>query len=364
MVAEWEDLLARSSQDRLFMGWEWQYLWWKEWSEPLNLELLLLAAYSGDNRLIGLAPLYLYNGKVFSYIPARQIHFIGCTWGLIESVRTEYIDFVIDNDYKEQLRERFLNYLNENVVWDQFIISDIYTESLTVRYILKNKIFANSYVRIVQEDKTTCIETNENFQSYTNGLGKNTRYKMVNRRNYLLKQEELDISKADKTDIDTYFDQMNELHCARWTTPCFSGHSLSFHRQLAKVLYDRKALNISRITVKGTPISLLYNLIVGSREYNIQSAFDENFKKNYSLGLVHLGISIEEAFLKTDINHFDLLAGGGKNEKFKSHVGKAGIPLISLQILKNWKLKYIYMLYDHTPRAIRNILRKIISRLF
>jgi hypothetical protein len=232
---------------------------------------------------------------------------------------------------------------------------------LTVKHVLEDKLPGNSYVRIVQEDYTTFIDTSGDYLSYVSKLGKNTRYKMVNRRNYLMKEEGVNITKAGKAELESYFSQLNELHIARWNAPCFSGHSLNFHKRLAGMLYDRNGVNFSRVSVNGRPISMLYNLIAGGREYNIQSAFDENFKKNYSLGLVHLGIAVEGSFGKKDIHHFDLLAGKGKNEYFKSHFGNTGTPLINLQIIKSTGLKYIYKVFDLMPEPVKNVLRQAIK---
>jgi CelD/BcsL family acetyltransferase involved in cellulose biosynthesis len=70
--------------------------------------------------------------------------------------------------------------------------------------------------------------------------------------------------------------------------------------------------------VGGRAVSAMYNLVAGSREYNLLLGFDPNFQtRNLSLGKLHIGFAIENTIFK-NLTEFDLLAEAGKNEYYKS----------------------------------------------
>lgn len=168
---------------------------------------------------------------------------------------------------------------------------------------------------------------------------------------------------ATDSTVTEFFEQLNELHLGRWGAACFSGNILNFHINLAKKLMKSESVSFSRLSINHRPISLLYDLSIGNKKYNIQSAFDDNFKKNFSLGLVHLGIAIEQAFNSKNIESFDLLAGKGKNTYYKSSFDGGSVKLISLQIIRKKTLKISYFLYDNSPALIKNAVKKLYNKI-
>jgi len=137
--SQWNELIKESDADPLFLGWAWQFLWWRQWSKKRGYSLYILAAYADDNKLVGLAPLYKSIVQIHPFHKFTQLQFIGSSWGNGETVRTEYLDFIVNSQYAYQTRQVFLNYLNGDKSWDQFILSDIKRQSLTMK-LLKHLI--------------------------------------------------------------------------------------------------------------------------------------------------------------------------------------------------------------------------------
>lgn len=359
---EWESLLKKSDSDPLFLSWNWQSLWWDQWSKKLKLNLYLLAAYSNDNELIGLAPLYKQKYHVISKLfHITQIQFIGSSWGLIETVRTEYLDFIIDRAVSNDVRRAFLKYLDLDKSWTQFVLSDIDESSKTCNLIYQNKYFQSDYHRVVQQDRVTYIDTAGDYNDYLSNIGRNTRYRLVNRRNYLCKQGDVNMEYVKKESIDEYFHILNKFHLNRWGRPCFRGDSLTFHKNLVNNLYNEGRLSFSKITISNEPISILYNLKAGDREYNIQAGFDERFGNKISLGLLHIGMALESAFSDPKTNQFDLLAGPGKNSYYKTHFSRKGTRFITLQINRSFYMKNLYKFYDSMPSSVKTALTQLLK---
>jgi hypothetical protein len=77
----------------------------------------------------------------------------------------------------------------------------------------------------------------------------------------------------------------------------------------------------------------MYNLVAGSREYNLLLGFDPNFQtRNVSLGKLHIGFAIENTIFK-NLTEFDLLAEAGKNEYYKSALTDRTCQLTTFQVI-------------------------------
>lgn len=360
----WNDLVEKSDADHMFMNWAWLSTWWEQWSEKQSLRLFLLATYTKENQLVGLAPLYKHTRHIYSNNDFTQIQFIGSSWGNADTVRTEYIDFIVDNRYGIDVRKEFLSYLEADDSWGQLIIADMDKKSLTYNLLSQSECFKNSYKRIVHEDNSTYINTSGPYDEFLSNLGRNTRYNAFNRRKYLETLGEVKIEFASGATIDNYFSDLNDLHNIRWNRHCFSGDALEFHKRLAKGQHKSGNLRFSVITLSGTPISLLYNIVANNREYNIQAGFNDQLGHKLSLGLLHIGYAIELAIQDKQITCLDLLAGPGKNSYYKTHFSNNNIDLVTIQFNRKLILKISYKIFDMSPVLMKRIATKyLINKL-
>jgi len=220
-------------------------------------------------------------------------------------------------------------------------------------------LFGSCYTRVIQKDTGISVNVCKSFTEYLMSMGRHTRYSAYNQRKYLHRLGSVDIDHAKTGTIDSYLEKMNELHALRWGSPCFSKESLEFHKKLAMVLSAENKLKLSVISLSNRPISVLYDIRMGNREYNIQAGFDSAVDGKLSPGLLHLGYAIESAFTCENITEYDFLAGPGMNIFYKSHLGSRKTEFISLQINRRVYLKVLYKLYDSLPRYFKSIIKHI-----
>jgi len=350
----WDDLVSKSDVDPLFMGWAWQSLWWKQWGTQRGYSLFVLAAYTEDNKLAGLAPFYRTTVKLHPLFRFTQLQFIGSSWNSGETVRSEYLDFIVDTQYADEIRQLFLIYLDSDKSWDQLILSDMNKQSLTPKMLAHRPYVRDCYTRLVQNDTGISIDVSASYSEYLSAMGSNTRYSAFNQRKFLDRHGPVHMDSADSGTSDTYLDKLNELHALRWGKPCFPAQSLQFHKQLARELSNSGNLKLTMISVANTPVSVLYDIRMGTREYNIQAGFNSNFDRKLSPGFLHLGYAIESAFEHPDIKIFDLLAGSGKNTFYKAHFGSIETKFITLQINRAGYIRFLYQFYDSFPNRLKS----------
>ncbi len=342
---EWERLLAETAVDPLFLSWDWQHTWWQTWGERLDGELLLLTARLESGELVGIAPLYVSTEKLKKIININRVQFIGNNWRGVGTVRTEYLDFIVKPDFHADVVSAFVKYVHSQVRHSEFVICDLDDESPTAQLLTKESCALGYWRRVLDTDSSKLIRLRGNFQEYLSGLGKNTRLKFFNRRTLLESQGEVKVSYADEANLAEYFDVMNGLYKMRWGRPLFSGCNYRFHFDFCKKMYEQGKLRFSVLSVDGKPVSVLYNVRVDGTEYYIQSGFNHRFHKKISMGFLHLGYAVEDAF-ESGLKKFDLLIGRGKNTQYKTHVANHEKPVCALQLIKSRKMLVLYRIYD------------------
>lgn len=344
----WNALLSRSSADRLFLSWDWQATWWEVFAPTLESELFLLAAYDAENALVGIAPLHLVNAYLGASIKVKRLQFIGCCWRGLPTVRTEYLDFIVRTDVHTEVIEAFSVYLKAQSLWDEFVLPHVDRDSATYPLVINPGVWPEAYRRDMEAYESYFVDTSGKFSDYLGALGPKTRAKIYNRRSYLEKLGKVEISSAGAESLDHYFATLNALHRGRWNQDIFAGKRLDFHRKLARKLAGKEGVKFSMLSVSGKPVSVLYNLRAGQREYGIQTGFDNRFDKKISLGLIHMGYLVEDAF-RDGLKVFDFVAGVGKQDQYKQHFTPHRRQMLTLQFIRSPWLKAIYAIYDRLP---------------
>lgn len=342
----WNKLLESSASDHLFMSWEWQHTWWETFSTPHTMQLKLLAATNREGKLVGLAPLYLSKATSKRFITTRRLQFIGNCWRGKTTMRTELLDFIVDNSVSDSVVKAFYNHILELSIWDELVLTDLKKESVTYK-VLSEKPLASCYYRKAEEFDSYFVNTTGSFSNYTKLLGKNTRLRLFNRRKILNQLGEILFENHQTEDIEQQFKLLNHLHSKRWGSPVFQNERLQFNETLAKLMAKKDALSFSIISIDRHPVSIQYNYIVNNHIYNIQAGFEENFHKKLALGYLHFGYEIEHAY-SNNTTGYDFLAGNGKNTPYKKQLTDSKIKIVDMQIIRKPLIKWLYRLYDYT----------------
>lgn len=360
MQDSWLCLLQRSPANKLFLSWEWQYTWWSQWASKREYELILLGVFGEDEKLYGLAPMYRWNKKLYGVFKVAQLQFIGSNWGGESTVRTEYIDFIIDKEHSDEVLNILIEYITSSIKWDQFIVEDITPNSYCYQAIQDIKSLEKIYKRNVRRDRGVFVNTSEEFDDYISNISSSVRRKIFNKRKLLEKIKNLRIEEAkDIKEADLYFKVMNRLHHIRWGTFCFYKEDLEFHLTLTNIFFEKGLVHLSMIIADSQPVSVIYNIICDGVEYNIQVGFSDLFNRKLSIGGLHLGYMIEKSFNNTDISALDLLAGPGKNSFYKNDYSSAQIVFDTYLITKHPILEKIESLRSVIPVKLKDQARKL-----
>jgi len=354
LTQEWQTLLDLASRDNIFLSPAWVTSWWDAWgrNQP-GFEPYILVVRCGPGRVVGIAPLYLSVDKIRAPLSSRRLQFIGTNFRKQGVTRTEYVDFLVDPQYHREIVDALITYIADNCRFDEFVLSDIRLDCATFTHLPHVAETRGWRIRHADADQGVTISLDGSFKSFLANLGKNSRLRLYNRRTILESIADFRIAEYSADQLHTGFAELRRLFRTRWQIDIFTSAQLQFQSTLIERLPNVDSLKLTGLHLDGKCYSILYNIRFGGTEFNFLSGFSESLHPKLSLGMLHLGYSIEQAY--TDgMRYFDLLLGRGRRSHYKKNFHGQDVNVETIQLIANPLLGLTYSGYD----TIMNLLRK------
>ena len=336
--SEWQELLSRSSCDKLFLSWHWQYSWWNSWGESIGAKLNVVFIYKGD-LLVSILPLYFCTRKLGPF-NVRRLQFLGNCWNQRDTVRTEYLAPIVDQNHIGKLSVCYAKVMNTLNKWDEFVWCDRLdgdASAMEFHSVLKK----DSNIIEQSQDYGYAIDTRIPFSNYLKALSASTRAKVYNKRGAFEAEGGV---VSETLDSQLFFTSLNEFHEKRWGKAVFDHVALQFHNSILSSMSSDKNYKVEYNVMysEDEVISVLYDIVAASKVYNIQAGYEEVWRKKVSLGTLHLGYSIENA-IHRGFDSYDMLLGRGKNSNYKSKIGLSTVSVgTTASFLKSKKVRLWY----------------------
>lgn len=341
-IQAWLDLERQAATDPLFNSVRWLLLWEKHFARLYCRDAFVLFVLDEQGLIAGVFPFTVRRFRIRGLLAATRIQVLGNLWQGPRTMRSEYADFPVREGFENPCARAVRDYLMRFFRWDDLVLQDVAEESRSVRALL-DQFRGHADVREVGSgvhDLAQVIDVDGDYQTYVASLGQGTRRRLFNLRSRLEEHGDVRVTQTAADDVEQSFSELNRLHATRWGDTVFEGARLAFHSELSTELAADGLLSMSRLAVDGRTLSVLYNVIAQDREYNLQAGFDSDAQiKGVSLGYLHLGYSIERAFNDPRVRHYDLLAGVGMNEDFKSRFATSTRTLRSYQVVRSRSLR-------------------------
>ncbi len=305
---EWNCLLRNSASDTVFLTWEWMRTWWKYYGTGKSLFIITVRGEAG--RLLGLAPLCIKNTGFHGLATLKALSFLGSG-----EVCADYLDFIAEAGKEREVLKAIFDSLNAGSrLWDYVLLSDIPEKSETLDIIL-NGVGSSHFIAGVNE--CPFIDLPDNYGSYLEGLGSNTRYNLSRRTRAIYRKFDAEFSACDGDGVENQMESLFELHRKRREMIGKEGSFLSeklsaFHREVSRTFSKIGVLKIYRLLIGGKPAAMLYGFKYGGKFFYYQSGMDPQYEKE-SVGTALMGHCIRDS-IESGLKEFDFLRG---NEAYK-----------------------------------------------
>jgi CelD/BcsL family acetyltransferase involved in cellulose biosynthesis len=342
--ALYEDLLQRSAADPLFFSSDWQELWWQHLPQRASGEQLRVhAAFDGPN-LVGI--LIVVTSTVRRYgLRVRSVQLAGSRLRESRGALTEYLDVVAVAGCEAEVRKACLASVLEHERCSEFVIGWTSAAPAWIAAIGALPKRAGYYVRSIDPEISYQVDLRGGFERYLARLSGSARRSLFNQRRKLAEKGQLSVAVVPAGELGATLQEMNRLHALRWNTPALSRETLRVHEDLIARWSGDGRVQMSVIRIDGRAVSILYDLRIGFRQYNIQMGFDPDFDKSLSLGLLHLGYAMEQA-AGEGVQTYDYLAGSGRSNDYKKRIATRSGEMATVQFLCNPLVAAVHRLYD------------------
>ncbi|MEO8062844.1 MAG: GNAT family N-acetyltransferase [Pseudomonadota bacterium] len=339
--AVWQQLLARSDADALFMSWDWLSTWWRHHGVTLGAELCVLGVYADSGDLCGLAPFHMHRAVHRGVFAARRVELLGNTWRDPAAVFSEYLDVIAAGEVRAAVCAAVDGWLRASPDWDELLLCNVRESSVAAQ--LAGSLGKVAYVRSVEPMTGWNIPLPATFASFVTRLSSNTRRKVLHQREKLA---DVSVDLVPQALRGGALQRLDAFVARRWEAPSSGRSSIArFHADLIERLGSDETVRLTELRSGAACVSVMLNLRVGGTEYYLQSGFDEAFARGLSPGYLHLGYAIEAA-CRDGLRSFDFLAGPGLNRDYKQDFAAASDPLHTLHVVRKPVLRLLFRFFD------------------
>lgn len=325
---------AGAARPRLFRTESWLKAWAAVW--PSNIAS---SSVPGETQWV-YYPISL--GRVFHFRSAAPA---ATSTHCLEGFATEYLCFAT----QESFADFFLS--AEAAPWDQLYLRGLLDQGFESDW-LQRYCQERGYELMRREDMPAygVHTSNQTFDTYCANLGKSTRDRVLGGRRRLQKQGEF--RKVNLwPDVDQFLQILNQFHRVRWGKPCFEGESEAFVRRLLdNIVQEGGRVDLSVVQLGGNCVSAMLDIELDGWVYNLQSGFSAQDFGRVSLGMVHFGLQIEQAFAASHCHYYDFLAGDGKSANYKASIANNTVSMGDYYVVRSNILKLAYRLNDLIKR--------------
>jgi len=340
--AEWNELLSESHADCLFLTWEWTGSWWRRLGNDRTLHVIEVRE---RNRLIGLAPFTILNGRV---------EFMGSG-----TVGSDYLDLIVRRESEGEVLDAMARHLE--TLGHQLRLSHFLPGS-AVHHLAE--ILRTGGYRVFDRRINVCpfmTLAGQNWDSFLATLGRRHR-ENIRRRIRKLPADASFRRTATQEEVRENLTSLISLHNQRWDTRGGSdalrdGRVQEFHREFAALAFDRGWLRLYVLNLGDRPAAAVYAFNYKGTSLYYQAGVAPEYS-GMSLGLVALGLSIQDA-LEEGAVEYDFLHG---DEEYKSLWARETRELRVLDAYPR-SLKGSLTMHSHRVlRAAKTMARYVITR--
>lgn len=345
LEADWRALQARSVRGSVFLGWDWQRLWWTHYGSGRQLRILVARVH---DTVVGLLPLYLEHHRVARILRVRKLRPIGAGG----DTSPDDLGILSEPSCELAVARAFVHHIMTSPErWHLLDLVDLPSDSALVDCLAGQAAQQPALIHRGPPNRITYGDLPADWDSYRQSLSRNRREVLGRKRRRFEQQPGARFHQiVDAAQLDPAFDRLAELHRRRWQgrteeLSFTSAQYLGFHRDVMHALLERNSLLLYALEMHGDIIAMFYGFRHAQTCYYFQAGFDPQYAA-LSPGDVLMGYVIEAAIAQ-GCTRFDMLKGdyGHKRHFFQQtrqtvdiRVHRPGL-IHLLYRIKQWQLE-------------------------
>ncbi|MSM38724.1 MAG: GNAT family N-acetyltransferase [Geobacter sp.] len=353
---QWNDLLAASASDSVFLTHEWLYTWWEVFGNEYEL-FVLTCRNEPEGHLVGIFPAYL---KTAGFpIRTRSVRLLGS-----EHVTSDFLECIALKGLEEEVYGALFVYLvQKSDLWDLIEITDVPEQSVFAGFLRRQGILP-AFTQLDNEKFCPYLPLPSNWDEFLSGLSSKTRRNVRYYRNNLGRHAIVDIEEVTTLkQLHEVMPDMVRLHQERKQQVGYSGRFSSqsykrFHDAICESFLNVGRLLLVFLKVDGKRVAFYYNFTFQGRVNVYQSGFDIEWSK-FSVGALLLGHIIEMSITGGN-KYIDFLRG---HEQYKYHWTEQERKLMDYVSYNNSLRGSILKITNRSLSAAKSGLKKVLPEI-
>ncbi len=345
---QWDQLLAQSTNNSYSLSWAWLNHWMNNYLS--GNELLTLAVYD-EEKLVGLAPLWVERKRQFGLARLKMLQFIGS-----EEVCGDHVDLIVSRKNSEAICTAIWEHLSgpARKAWDVWEYNGVCSHSGILQCLRKISDEDRRCLGMVIHEYSICpyIDLPASWEIYLTSLSANQRRAFKVSSDAMSQTGKVELRLCDSAgDLPAFMNTHIELHRKSWNDRGQHGSFATekfrkFHREYALELLGNGKLVLCNLELDGTPVGSFYGFEHNKVLHYYLLGVDRSAVPKASIGRVLIGKCIETA-IQRGCTRFDFLRGF---ETYK----------YDWTDLEKRELSVTF--YNRTASALLYILRQFLSR--
>jgi CelD/BcsL family acetyltransferase involved in cellulose biosynthesis len=326
---EWNDVLARSAANNIFLTWEWVSTWWELYGS--GARLYVLTARDAGGALVGIAPLQRRRRGLLGLRGVDVLEFLGSGG----DVTPEQLDFIVVGGAEAVVTPAFVAYINADRSIGGADLRPFAATSPNLAHVERGLRQAGGLLRAVPDSICPILALPVSKAAFMEGRSRNYRKKMKEYQRRCVR----DLAarprlSATPAELEADMATLIALHRKRWESRTRAFRStayVEFHRRLAARLFERGWVRMFALDSPTGPLAMLYCFSYAGRFSFYQAGRDPEHNK-HRVGLVLMHHAIEQA-IDEQAQVFDFLRG---EEEYKYMWAAADVRAVRLAHWKSW----------------------------
>jgi CelD/BcsL family acetyltransferase involved in cellulose biosynthesis len=307
---KWNSLLETIQNKNIFLTWDWNFIWFKHYSENRNLSILI---FENDKGIQGIIPMV-----------RKKLRFHRINYTILENMgipNSDYGGIIVPDNCKEirdQIFNLFANFIKENKL--AFRMDEV-PENIKIYKELKSSLAADDiHVFVKRQPLSYCpyISLDGSWETYRSNLDKKFR-KDIERNSRRFERDfgPIHFRKSSSIEeLENDFDIFINLQIIKRSHKGFEqikSDEKSFLYDIAKSFLANDWLNLSFLETKDDTIACGLAFEYNNIYYYYLNAFDPKYS-SYSLGKIHYFYILKDLFNR-GFKELDFMRG---DETYKS----------------------------------------------
>jgi CelD/BcsL family acetyltransferase involved in cellulose biosynthesis/peptidoglycan/xylan/chitin deacetylase (PgdA/CDA1 family) len=300
----WNPLLRRSSNDTVFLTWQWCEAWWRNYGDQRSP--FVLAAWEGKD-LIGIAPFYIEKVRL-SGKGWRRLRLIGDG-----SHDSDYLDCFSQRGRESEIIGAFFSFLElQRRSWDWIELNGPLRNSPSL---VAMEQCARERNWKLKAEAVPCASLclPKSWDEYLTGLEPRFRTKVRSSLTALEKQlKERPARCASAREVEEWLPCLFDLHTRRWETSNKPGvfrdpRKRQFYRDISHAALEQGWLAFHRLKWAERSLAFQYGLEYRNRFHLLQEGYDPDFSA------LRPGVALRawlmRHWIEAGLEEYDFLAG-------------------------------------------------------